>query len=56
MRGLKNNRIGWGGDTQTDTQTHGHPDSMKETAKGRFFENMYLNSVGSMWSVLSTLI
>ena len=24
---------------QTNKQTDGHPDSMKESAKGRFFEN-----------------
>ena len=27
--------MGWG---QTDTQTYGHRDSMKELTKGRFFE------------------
>ena len=40
MRGLQ--KIAWGGDTQTDTQTHRHRDSMKESAKGRFFENLIL--------------
>ena len=30
----------------TDTQTHRFRDSMKESAKGRFFENnMYVNSI-----------
>ena len=29
---------GMGTDTQTERQTYGHRDSMKESAKGRFFE------------------
>ena len=36
MRGLKKNRMGRG--HQTHKQTDGHRDSMKESAKGRFFE------------------
>ena len=36
MRGLEKNCMKR--DRQTDTQTHGHGDSMKESAKGRFFE------------------
>ena len=31
-----------GTDTQTDRQTYGHRDSMKEPAKGRFFENIFV--------------
>ena len=29
-------------DTQTRSHTDGHRDSMKESAKGRFFENIQL--------------
>ena len=37
MRGLEKNRMKR--DRQTDSPTDGHRDSMKEPAKGRFFEN-----------------
>ena len=36
MRGLEKNRMGKG----TNTFDHGHRDSMKESAKGRFFEKL----------------
>ena len=37
MRGLEKNCMGRG---HTDTHMDGHRDSMKESAKGRFFENI----------------
>ena len=39
MRGLKKNRMGRG--QHGNTHADGHRDSMKESAKGRFFENPY---------------
>ena len=36
-------KIAWKRDRQTDPQIHGHRDSMKESAKGRFFENVFWN-------------
>ena len=38
MRGLEKNRMKR--DIQTRKHTDGHRDSMKESAKGRFFENV----------------
>ena len=38
MRGLEKNRMEKG---QTDRHMNGHRDSMNESAKGRFFENLF---------------
>ena len=37
-------------DRHTHTQTHGHRDSMKESAKGRFFEKHLLKLDGHDYS------
>ena len=52
MRGLEKNCMGSG---QTDILTHGHRDSMKESAKGRFFENniyTYIDRVAKLIAYL----